>query len=145
MKRIFCIVTVLFLSLSTHSQEIVEWSFSYNVNSKTVEMKAVIKDGWHLYSQHISNDVGPVPTTFSFQSSNHFQLVDAVEEPKPIQKYDENFEAMLDFFEGQVVFKQKINVKNSTKLDGSVMYMVCNDVMCMPPVDKTFSINISKN
>jgi hypothetical protein len=145
MKRIFCVLSVLFLALHAHSQEIVEWGFSYNTNTKTVELKAAIKEGWHLYSQYISNDVGPVPTTFSFQSSNHLQLVDAVEEPKPIQKYDENFEAMLDFFEGEVVFKQKINVKNSTKLDGSVMYMVCNDVMCMPPVDKTFSINISKN
>jgi thiol:disulfide interchange protein DsbD len=70
-------------------------------------------------------------------------LKGAVVEPKPIQKYDENFEATLDFFEGEVVFTQKIETQKQTNVEGSVTFMVCDDTMCLPPVDKTFTIQIN--
>lgn len=125
-----------------YSQDVVKWEFAYNSQTGNVEMKASIKEGWHLYSQFVSNDVGPVPTTFTFKTSNDIQLKGAVSEPKPIQKYDENFEAMLDFFEGEVVFTQQLSYKKATTLEGSVTFMVCDDTMCLPPVDKTFTIQL---
>lgn len=142
MKRIFLLFTLLFTIQVVYSQDIVRWEFTYNSQTGNVEMKASIKEGWHLYSQFVNNDVGPVPTTFTFRTSNDIQLKGAVTEPKPIQKYDENFEAMLDFFEGEVVFTQQVSFKKEAVLEGSVTFMVCDDTMCLPPVDKTFTIQL---
>jgi thiol:disulfide interchange protein DsbD len=141
MRRFFYLV-LFFLSEFSFSQEVVFWDLSYNSNKKLVEIKATIKEGWHLYSQHIDNNVGPVATSFSFKSSDDFQLIGQVNEPTPIKKYDENFEATLDFFEKEVVFIQKIDAKKNTNLEGTVTYMVCNETMCLPPVDYKFKLEI---
>jgi thiol:disulfide interchange protein DsbD len=143
MKRVFLFLFVCINIQLSHSQEIVKWEFTYNPETGNAEMKATIQEGWHLYSQFVNNDVGPVPTTFTFKTSNDVQLKGAVVEPKPIQKYDENFEATLDFFEGEVVFTQKIETQKQTNVEGSVTFMVCDDTMCLPPVDKTFTIQIN--
>lgn len=145
MKRIFLFFLCAFAFFQIQAQEAIQWDFKYNQKTKQVEIIANINEGWHLYSQFIQNDVGPVPTTITFKSSDDFQLIGAVAEPKPVQKYDENFEAMLDFFEHKVVFTQKIKAKKATTLEGSVTFMVCNDAMCLPPVDKKFKIEIPKN
>ena len=145
MKRIFLFVLLSFVSFLGYTQEVIQWEFNYNTAAKQVEIVANIDKGWHLYSQFIQNDVGPVPTTITFKSSDDFQLIGAVAEPKPIQKYDENFEAMLDFFEHKVTFTQKIKAKKESVLEGSVTFMVCNETMCLPPVDKKFKITIPKN
>jgi DsbC/DsbD-like thiol-disulfide interchange protein len=142
MKRIFYLF-IFFLAKFTFSQEIVDWDIKYNAQEKLVEIKANIKDGWHLYSQHIENNVGPVATSFTFKSSDDYQLLGQVFEPKPIKKYDENFEATLDFFEKEVVFTQKIETKKNSNLEGTVTYMVCNETMCLPPVDYKFKLEIS--
>ena len=143
MKRIFFLTLTLFtLSLTARSQEVVQWTAVYNADLSQIEIKATIKEGWHLYSQHIDHTVGPVPTQFSFQSSDNFQLKGAVIEPKAIQKYDENFEATLDFFEHEVIFIQKIDVFRKTTLEGEVTFMVCDETMCLPPVDRPIKLEL---
>lgn len=132
----------LFLTLAVQAQEKVTWTFGYNNESKEVEFHATIAGGWHLYSQHIKNDIGPVPTTFIYTESMGISVEGAIAEPKPIQEYDENFEATLDFFKDQVLFTQKIQSGSKGTLTGYVTYMVCNDVMCLPPVDVPFTITI---
>ncbi len=145
MKRIFLFLVTFITALSVRAQEVVNWNFSFNSKTNQIEMTATIQDGWHLYSQFIENTVGPVPTTFTFKSSNDLQLVGAVVEPKAIQKYDETFEATLDFFETKVVFVQQVKANKDTVLEGTVTFMVCNETMCLPPVDKQFKITIPKN
>lgn len=134
---------LLIISSFGFSQTKIQWTYSYNSELKTIEIQAVIADGWHLYSQHVDNEIGPVPTSFSFENNDKIKLIGKVTEPAPIQKYDENFEAMLDFFEGKVVFNQRISVKEPTVLKGVVTYMLCNDTMCLPPVDEEFTIEIT--
>lgn len=143
MKRIFYILIFLF-STSFFAQDVVLWDLSYDKQDKNLEIKATIKEGWHLYSQHVDNSVGPVPTSFMFNISDDFQLFGEVIEPSPIKKYDENFEATLDFFEKEVIFKQKINLKKNSIIETTVTFMVCNETMCLPPVDKTIKLEINK-
>ncbi len=148
MKRIFLLTLVVLtfsFSFSITAQEVVDWKVEYNNIENTIELKAFIKNGWHLYSQHIENNVGPVPTSFTFKSSDDFQLFGQVMEPAPIKKYDENFEATLDFFEKEVVFLQKIEVSKNTQIEGKITFMVCNEAMCLPPVDYKFKIELIKN
>lgn len=134
----------LFLSCSVLGQSKVQWGYSFDAENNTVEIKATIAEGWHLYSQHVDNEIGPVPTSIVFESNPQVKMVGKVTEPTPIQKYDENFEAMLDFFEDEVLFEQRVSVKKSTVLNGTLTYMVCNDTMCLPPVDEKFTIELKK-
>jgi hypothetical protein len=140
LSTLFIFLTVTVISFS---QKKVEWLFNYNSSAKSIEMKAVLADGWHLYSQYIANDIGPVPTTFVFEPSSSFKLIGKVDEPKPIQEYDENFEALLDYFEDEVVFNQRVSYKKNTTLHGAVTYMACNATQCLPPVDEKFTIELT--
>lgn len=141
MKRFF-LVAMLLISGVALSQDKVTWKVSYNAEKQHVEFHAHIADGWHLYSQHIQNDIGPVPTTFVFNENTAVKWESAVAEPQPIHEYDENFEASLDFFKNEVVFTRRIAAGSKGKVSGYVTYMVCNEIMCLPPVDYEFSITI---
>jgi hypothetical protein len=142
MRNCIILLSLLF-STFAKAQPSITWSFSYNKEAKVVEFSADLADGWHLYSQHVANDVGPVPTSFEFEENKSIKLIGKVNEPNPIQEYDENFEAMLDFFEDQVVFTQRISVKKNTVLNGFVTFMMCNKTMCLPPSDQHFSIELT--
>lgn len=133
-----------FLTICTFSftQEKVQWHFTFNKETKVIEMNAEIAEGWHLYSQHVQNDIGPVPTSFLFDENSAVKFIGKVNEPSPIQKYDENFEAMLDFFEKDVIFVQRVSFKKNTTITGAVTYMACNETMCLPPVDELFTIEL---
>lgn len=141
MKGILLIIST-FVSLLSFGQDEVAWDFSFNNETSAIEIHAVIQDGWHLYSQEIDNDLGPIPTFFEFKTNESFKLVGKTNEPTPIKEYDENFEGELNFFKNEVVFSQKIDNVSASSVEGVVTYMVCNDVMCMPPVDLEFTITI---
>jgi len=141
MKR-FLFLMCLAVSTFGFSQEKVAWNVSYNAAAKQVEFKASIADGWHLYSQFIKNDIGPVPTTFVFNEVPGLKWESGVGEPAAIHEYDENFEASLDFFKNEVIFTRKLAAGSKGVVSGYVTYMICNEIMCMPPVDYEFSITI---
>ena len=109
-----------------------------------VEVKAVIAEGWHLYSQHIDDGIGPIPTAFEFQENPNVRYIGKTIEPESIREYDPNFEGDLNFFKNEVTFTQKVKVAEPTEITGVVTYMICNDVMCMPPVDENFRITTNR-
>lgn len=141
MKPFLFFLSVLFSTFS-FSQDKVKWNVSYDAKKQEIQFTANIADGWHLYSQHIKNDIGPVPTAFVYTETAKVKFDGAVSEPKPISEYDANFEASLDFFKREVVFTQKVAKGSSGTVKGYVTYMVCNDTQCLPPVDFDFSVII---
>jgi thiol:disulfide interchange protein DsbD len=140
------LIFLLFTLVSTllFSQEKVKWIYSFNSESSTVQINAIIDEGWHLYSQYLDNEIGPVPTSITFKESSDYLIIGNTIEPESIKEYDENFEGELNFFKGEVTFTQKIKVKKYTTVKGVVTFMVCNDSMCLPPTDIEFTININK-
>lgn len=142
MKGIVLIISI-FISVLSFGQDEVDWDFSFNSEESAIEIHAKIQDGWHLYSQEIDNDLGPIPTLFEYTTNENFKLIGQTNEPTPIKEYDENFEGELNFFKHEVLFSQKIENLSATSINGVVTYMVCNDVMCMPPVDLEFTIIIN--
>lgn len=125
------------------AQEKVEWKYSFNQEESTIEIHASIADGWHLYSQHLENEFGPVATSFTFQENPNVIFVGSTQEPKAIHEFDENFETDLNFFKNEVTFSQKIKVKKSTEVNGTTTFMVCNETMCLPPIDKPFTLKVN--
>jgi thiol:disulfide interchange protein DsbD len=141
MKYVLLVLVMAFSGLA-FAQDKVKWTVSYNDAEKQIEFRATIAGGWHLYSQFIQNDIGPVPTAFVFEENGRVTRVGKVTEPSPIHAYDENFEASLDFFKDEVVFVQKVAPGSRGIVSGYITYMVCNEIMCLPPVDYDFNVTI---
>jgi hypothetical protein len=142
----FPILYLLFtcLSFSSLAQKEIAWTVSFNAQNQTIEFTASMAKGWHLYSQHIEDGAGPVATSFTYGQLDGIKLKGKVEEPESIRKYDQSFEATLNFFEGTVTFVQHMSktTKSPSTITGSITYMLCNDTMCLPPVDLPFTIEI---
>lgn len=140
MRLILSVILVSVFYFAGLTQDKIQWDFSYNKDSQSVEAMAIIASGWHLYSQFIEPGVGPVATHIQFEDNKHVELLGQVTEPKPINHYDETFGEELTYFEKSVVFNQKVTFSEPTQLHGSVVFMLCNDSMCLPPEEKQFTI-----
>lgn len=139
-----CFLLFFCFSSTLKAQNNVEWTFEFDKESSSMVFTAKIGEHWHLYSQETDPSVGPIPTSFSYTKNKSIKVEGEVNEPTPIEHYDVNFEGDVLFFEGMVEFTQKIKVKKDTTVEGTVSYMVCNDEMCLPPVDVPFRIEVSK-
>ena len=88
-KRLLSILLLFFIAPFLHAEILnpVKWDFIAQQNSETeaeLIFKATIDKGFHLYSQHINPEVGPIPTSFSFAKSKDFKLIGKVVESNPI-------------------------------------------------------------
>ncbi len=112
-----------------------------------LQMTASIEEGWHLYSQYLPSDDGPIATEFTFTKSVDFELVGKVKEPKAKTEFDPNFDMDLNYFEGKVTFSQKIKSISAAAYTavGEAYFMVCDAEKCLPPeyVDLEFKIPAS--
>ena len=121
------------------------WEFSLRkVSDETLlVMTAHIQNGWHIYSQ-FTPEGGPIPTSFSFEENKGYTMEGKVKEPEPEKHYDPNFQLDVWYFSNKAEFTQKIKLKdkNISSVKGTVTYMVCNDQMCLPPVDVPFEIKL---
>jgi thiol:disulfide interchange protein len=125
----------------------VSWKFTVNqLDDQEVELvfKATIEDNWHLYSQFLPSDDGPIATSFNFDASKHYKRIGKVKEGNAITQFDKVNAMELTFFEHEAVFKQKIAVSSlsSFKVSGYLEFMVCDDEKCLPPESVDFEFNI---
>ncbi len=151
-KTVSFLLILWFLPFFSVSQVLTPVRWSFKVDQKkpgeaTLLLIANIDPTWHLYSQDIPPG-GPVPTTFSFNSSSGYQMVGKVTEPKAIEEQDPNFDNMvLKYFAEKVTFRQKIKVVSPRdfKITGSLEFMCCDDKQCIPPEEIEFSFPVKGN
>ena len=152
MKKILLFLSLIILSVSSFSQihDPVKWSTSVEKVSDTeydLIVQATVEEGWHLYSQNVPED-GPIPTTFSFEKSEDYELVGSTSEEEGHTIFDVVFEMEIKYFENNATFKQRIktSAENAVKIAGEVEFMVCDDTSCLPPtfVDLNFQIQGNK-
>lgn len=148
LKRSLFLTVCILLFFSANAQLLkpVKWDYSAkrnNANEAVLTLTAYIEKGWHLYSQHIPEN-GPVPTSFKFNKSADYELAGTVNEGKPEEVYDPNFQMNLKYFSDKAVFTQKIKFKKNTetKVSGTLEFMVCDNKQCLPPEDIEFTINV---
>lgn len=99
---------------------------------------AKIDAGWVLYSQFNGED-GPVPTSFEFVTDA--KLVNAVEERGDlIKEMDPLFEMEISKFKKEVKFVQKLQSEGKPTLSGTVTWMTCDGLRCLPPTTKEFKL-----
>ncbi|MHB1921777.1 MAG: protein-disulfide reductase DsbD family protein [Chitinophagaceae bacterium] len=147
MKKLIYFFCFLVISPGIRAQILqpVHWNFSAQPlpgNQFSLHMKATIDPGWHIYSQHAGN--GPVPTSFLFNRVPAMTLIGKVEEKGNLEKkYDPSFQSTLNYYEHQVDFVQKVQMKgqNPGQVKGTLTFMVCNDQNCLPPRKIPFTIS----
>lgn len=140
--KIFVFIASLFISNCVISQEKVQWSADFDESTQSVIFHADIENGWHLYSQNIDPMAGPIPTEFRFDHNYDFEVLGKTQEPTPLKAFDANFESEVLFFEKKVNFTQNLQIIKETMLHATVTYMICNDVMCLPPVDEKITLKV---
>jgi len=132
--------------LSAQMPKPVKWECSVELLNKAeamLTMKAIIEEGWHLYSQDLP-DGGPIKTSFVFEPSSNYTLNGMVTEGDPIDYYDPNFEMDLKYFSHEAEFKQKISFTPgaTVAIKATVEFMVCDDHRCLPPETVELSFDL---
>jgi thiol:disulfide interchange protein DsbD len=151
MKNFIKVTLVFFLFINSVKAQIIESPVEWNTsvenvseNEYTLLVKAVIEDGWHLYSQNVP-EFGPIPTEFSFENeSNVFTLLGKTSEGDGIEAFDTAFDMKIKYFEKEAVFKQKVKLLKSVEsIKASVTFMVCDDKRCLSPEEVAIIFNLS--
>lgn len=149
MKKILLFLSLL-LPVLSFSQALnpVKWEATYSSlssNEGEILITAKIEKGWHIYSQNIAPDAGPIPTTFNYTPGTNFELVGKTIEGNAHEVFDKAFDTKLLIFDDKAEFKQKIKLKNSKGFTAIVKleFMTCNDMQCLPPKTIELMVNIT--
>lgn len=143
------VIIILFTLSSTFAMAQLDsrvgWSYRADRISKTEAMlsiKATIDADWHIYSQYGKINA-PSNTSFVFTPSKGYVLIGKTIEPKPITKYEKVFGGNVNYFQGSVVFKQKISLTTGTAVvKGKLEFTVCDETSCLPSEEIAFSIPV---
>lgn len=148
-KTPILLVLILAFSITTFAQIVtpVHWKFSSKKianNQFELIFTANIDKGWHVYSQYLESDNGPVATSFTFEKNASYKLYGKTTESKSKKEYDANFEMNVNYFETKAEFFQKVVLTKEGKqtIKGSLQYMCCEEGRCLPPTDVDFSFEL---
>jgi len=107
---------------------------------------ASVEPCWHIYSQHLENDMGPLPTYFELSLPEGVVWDQVVTECAPLTEYDPNFMMDLNFFEEEVYWVAHLDLSEANPADsisGFLSFMVCDSARCLPPEDIDFKVALS--
>lgn len=117
----------------------VSWGVQ-NLGNNTYELifKATIDEGRVVYSQYLSSQDGPTPTSIIFESKNQELAGKASETtsaPHQLRSgVDPRFGVNLKRYINDLEIRQRITVKDKEKpIHGFFEFMTCDDYSCMPP------------
>ncbi len=137
------VVIFTLIQFTGQAQEAAKWSVTVDKpevkqgETFTIKVKAAINEKWHIYSATPMEE-GPVATSFEAPGKSPYKIKGKVKQPKPIVKFDENFQVNTEFFEHEATFTLTGEVKKDAKpgeqkTHVEVSFMACNDRMCLPP------------
>ncbi len=130
----------------------VKWSFNIeDLGNEEYNLvyTASIDENWNVYSQK-SEEGGPVPTSFEYESIDGAELIGEAAEsgykkegPDPL--FD-NVNVIKYTWKEDFVVKQKVKVSDASKpIKGYLTYMTCDDTRCLNPTDIDFLFDIKNN
>lgn len=144
---IFTLVTISITSVSAQMEDPIQWDINLYEGAENGEIEIVyhasLDTCWHIYSQFLSTDDGPIATAF-YTDTN--EVIEGVKECTPLVEYDPNFMMDLKFFDEEVYWNATLklaDLSSTDTLSGSLLYMVCNAIMCLPPTDIYYKIALS--
>ncbi len=109
----------------------------WNISSKPlgddkleITMSAKLDKGFHVYTHDINPEAGPIPLSVLYEGKSVKVLQQKVE-GKRVTKFDEAFGVELSWFENKFTITHII-ASSQKSITGTIDYMVCNDMSCMP-------------
>ncbi|HYW72967.1 MAG TPA: protein-disulfide reductase DsbD domain-containing protein [Pyrinomonadaceae bacterium] len=105
-------------------------------NQFTVQLRATIDRGWHLYSTE-KVEGGPSPTRISISPGQNMELAGEIDSPAPHSAFDPNFQVSTEFYDGETAFTVPIKSSGGAtandKVRLQVRYQTCSPTICLPP------------
>ncbi len=125
----------------------VTWTFEAipaQGDTMEVRLNATCETGWHIYALTLPSNQGPLPTVIQVENGAGYQVVGGPVEPEPIEENDPNFGMIVRYHGGTATFIQPVqrNSAGTFTIHGSVEYMACNDMTCLPPTTVEFTLDI---
>jgi thiol:disulfide interchange protein len=149
---IFAFFSFTLIHLSAQVLKPVKWEVTtekINNSEYYIVYKAIVKEGWNVYSQYTS-DEGPVPTAITYEEKSGIELIGkGIESGHKKEGPDALFPDekgnpvnVIKFLADQpFIIKQKVKVKDASKpVKGYVTFMTCDNQKCLPPEDVDFSL-----
>jgi hypothetical protein len=144
MKIVLIVAFIFVSSFRLISQNHLKWTFEYDNTTKKIMAYGRIDEHWHVYSTRTKKNAGPIPVTFTFEKNKSAKQKGKPEEAGiPVKLFDPNFESEVFQFENIYIVEVPFKVKSATTIKGVVNYMVCDDKMCLPPIDVPFSVSVN--
>jgi len=128
------------------------WSFSVDKKTAnvgdivTVRMKAVIGDGWYVYSNDFDPNLGPNVAVVTINPSPNYEAIGKAIPIGAKKEFSQLWGGEISEFHGQAQFTQKIKIlKPGTIIVGNVNFSTCSskDGVCLPPADAPFELAVN--
>lgn len=100
---------------------------------------------WRMYALGSPRPSRAVEITFD-KLPEGLVLQDSVRQAGALSGYDPYFEKTVVYFQGQGLLWADFAARSEVvgdELGGVIAYMICNDLICLPPTEATFSTTIS--
>jgi len=112
-----------------------------------VQWDASIETGWKMYAMDSPRPTRGVQLRFDDVPENVTVHGD-IRQTEPEEGYDPNFGMNVRYFAGDASFESTMVVDEQTipgsyPVSGSIVFMICNDSICLPPTTVPFSASIS--
>ena len=101
-----------------------------------VILEADIARGWHIYSL-TQKPGGPVPLRIQLVGAADVGVRGAIQAPKPVRKFDQNFGIETELYRGKTRFTLPLGVPAGTltgkrEVQISARYQACSETLCLP-------------
>ena len=146
-RRLFlmllCVVPMVAMA---QTEQVVKWKHSVEDKGNglyTVELKAEIGEGWHIYTIDPAKAFNP--TTFEFTPS---EGVTAEGDLRSLSKAhiekDELLMMEIGQYDREAIFEQDFKAENGGEVKIKVSYQACNVGSCLSPTDEEFVVALGE-
>ena len=140
MLMLLCAVPMMAMAQT----EPVKWSHSVTEKGNglyTVEFKAELEDGWHIYAT--DPKLAFNPTTFEFETSEGVATEGELRSVSKVHiEKDELLMMEIGQYDKEAIFEQDFNVKDGGAVKAIISYQACNLGSCLSPTTTEMSISL---
>lgn len=149
LKNSVLLVLALVVGSAVHAQMTADpttWKYEVKKKSAT-EYELVfhldLKKGWHIWSLNPGGDGFQIVPSFNIESDKVQVLGKPSEKGNATTTLMDGVDGKVTYLSGKVDYTVNIAVKNTpVSVKGTHTYQVCDDKMCLAPVDKNFVFEI---
>ena len=142
MKKVGFLLFLHIFCLSSRAQILHPTSWAVHVSPEHLRIgeayltfEVFLEKGWYIYGTDFDPNLGPMLTTFHFDSNQTYKLEGNIISVDPKKKYDDLWGGEYTFFSEKGLFSQKLTVLDEDFYGKvTILYQVCTEVdgKCIP-------------